>query len=64
MPMPEENMQSVRTFAEEVIGNENLKLRTTGSLTSSSNIKCSRAPLPTRRVQSTPTASSSRHRPT
>jgi hypothetical protein len=32
MPMPEENMQSVRTFAEEVIGNKNLKLRTTSSL--------------------------------
>ena len=41
MPTPEENMQSVRTFAEEVIGNKNLKLRTTGSLTISSNIKCS-----------------------
>ena len=41
MPTPEENMQSVRTFAEEVIGNKKLKLRTTGSLTISSNIKCS-----------------------
>jgi predicted ester cyclase len=41
MPTPEENLRSVRTFAEEVIGNKNLKLRTTGSLTISSNIKCS-----------------------
>jgi hypothetical protein len=36
MPTPEENLQSARTFAEEVIGNKNLKLRTTGSLTISS----------------------------
>jgi len=25
MPTPEENMQSMRTFAEEVFGNKNLK---------------------------------------
>ena len=64
MPTPEENMQSVRTFAEEVIGNKNLKLRTTGSLRISSNMKCSCLNCPTRSVQSTPIASSSRHRPT
>ena len=27
MPTPEENMQSVRTFAEEVFGNKNLDVR-------------------------------------
>ena len=64
MPTPEENMQSVRTFAEEVFGNKNLPYAADGLPTTSSNIKCSRAPRPTRRVQSTPIASSSRHRPT
>jgi hypothetical protein len=54
MPTLEENMQSVRTFAEEVFGNKNL--RPTGLPTTSSNIKCSRAPRPTRRVQSPPIA--------
>ena len=28
MPTPEENMQSARTFAEEVFGNKNLKYAT------------------------------------
>jgi hypothetical protein len=64
MPTPEENMQSVRTFAEEVIGNKNLKLQTTGSPDDFVEHQVLLPPRPTRRVQSTPIASSSRHRPT
>ena len=52
MPTPEENMQSVRTFADEVFGNKNLTTQPTGLPTTSSSIKCSRARRPTRRVQS------------
>jgi hypothetical protein len=33
MPAPDENMQSVRTFAEEVLAERTSNTRTTGSLT-------------------------------
>jgi hypothetical protein len=64
MPTPEENMQSVRAFAEEVFGNKNLDYAAEWLAATSSNIRCSRAPRQTRRAQSIRIVSSSRHRPT
>ena len=62
MPTPEENMQFVRSFAEEVSAARISSTRPTGLPMTSSNIKCFQEPRPTRRVQLIRIASSSRDR--
>jgi hypothetical protein len=64
MPTTEENMQSVRAFAEEVFGNKNLDYAAEWLADDFVEHQCSREPHPTRGARSTPIAFSSRHRPT
>jgi extradiol dioxygenase family protein len=64
MPTPEENMQSVRTFAEEVIGKQEPQIADDWLPDDFVEHQVLLPPRPTRRVRSTPIASSSLHRPT
>jgi extradiol dioxygenase family protein len=67
MPTPEENMQSVRTFAQDVFGNKNLTFAADWLADDFVEHQVFRHHAPTRRVLSTPIASSrgvARHEPT
>ena len=64
MPTPEENMQSVCTFGEEVFGNKNLTYAADWLADDFVEHQVFPGTTPDKRVQSTPIASSSRHRPT
>jgi hypothetical protein len=64
MPTPEENMQSVRDFAEEVFGRKNLDYAADWLADDFVEHQVFPAPRPTRRAQSIRIAFSSQHRPT
>jgi hypothetical protein len=63
MPTPEANMQSVRTFAEEVFGNKNLTYAADWLADDLVEHQVFPGTTAVRRVRSTPIASS-RHPPT
>jgi hypothetical protein len=64
MPTPEENMQSVRTFAEEVFGNKNLTYAADWLADDLVEHQVFPGTTPDKKGQSIRIASSSRHRPT
>ena len=64
MPTPDENMQSVRTFAEEVFGNKNLTYAADWLADDFVEHQVFPGTTPDKKMRSTPTASSSRRRPT
>jgi hypothetical protein len=64
MPTPEENMQSVRAFAEEVFGNKNLDYAAEWLADDFVEHQVFPGTRQTRRAQSIRIAFSSRHRPT
>ena len=64
MPTPEENMQSVRAFAEEVFGNKNLDYAADWLADNFVEHQVFPGTTPDKKTQSIRIAFSSRHRPT